>query len=443
VVTSALFVLGLFILLAISVVESPRNSARDAGKLSSVASSLLLSQASVRKEDDADTAAPLPLCANEADLEYIVMAREVLTAKEVESLTAFAEALADPRCSDTEADSSLARELASWDCEDAYRWRMPAKGVYKQTKNAPVPCNQSAWVDGVWQSFPMPYHCCNKGPALVKCPKSGGGRNVIETPHSPSCSRAKALKGKCEDDSTLLCLPFLKAAAQKENQGGTTAGVLNQQQQQQEEPSCLIYTFGIAGQWEFEDWAGGEGLSCEVHASDPTDKYRKQHQSHRAKNVQFHFWGLRGSKEAKTDFQTYGKLGGEMKTIGEIWTALGHREEGRQINAVKLDCEGCEWDSLVHFAEKEADALQNVCTIILEIHVSDTLQMKSIRQLQLMAKFWNLYIESFGFRLWYLHPNPGGRWDQGVNPLLVELGFEENTCCYEIALHRPGCFLPS
>ena len=311
------------------------------------------------------------------------------------------------------------------------------QGVYKQTKNAPVPCNQSAWVEGVWQSFPMPYHCCNKGAALVKCPAGTG--NVIETPHSSSCSRAKALAGKCEDDSTLLCLPFLKGTLQKETVGGSsTNGVQNPIEQEQ--PPCLIYTFGIAGAWEFEDWAGGDALACEVHAFDPTDKYRKQHQEHQAKNVHFHFWGLRGSKEAKKDFHTYGSLGGEMKTIGEIWTTLGHR--GRQINAVKMDCEGCEWDSLVNFAENEAEALQNVCSIILEIHLSDTLQMKSFQQLKLMAKFWDLYIEKFGFRLWYLHSNPGGRWDQGVNPLLVELGFEESTCCYEIALHKPGC-LPS
>ena len=91
--TSVLFVLGLFILLAISVGEAPRrNDERD--KRNSLTSSLLKAN-SGKKED-----APPSLCGQEEDREYSILARREMSAKELESLTAFAQALADPRCSD-------------------------------------------------------------------------------------------------------------------------------------------------------------------------------------------------------------------------------------------------------------------------------------------------------------------------------------------------------
>jgi hypothetical protein len=76
---------------------------------------------------------------------------------------------------------------------------------------------------------------------------------------------------------------------------------------------------------------------------------------------------------------------------------------------------------------------------VIEVHVVQSLQMKSLRQLILMSDFWRLFIEELGFRLWYVHKNPGGVQDREVNPFLVHLGLEENICCYEIAIHHPDC----
>jgi hypothetical protein len=75
----------------------------------------------------------------------------------------------------------------------------------------------------------------------------------------------------------------------------------------------------------------------------------------------------------------------------------------------------------------------------MEIHVSEALQMKTPEQLKLFASFYQNYIEKFGFRFWFLHPNPGSPKVRRVNPSLVELGLPDGICCYEIALHRPGC----
>jgi hypothetical protein len=90
-------------------------------------------------------------------------------------------------------------------------------------------------------------------------------------------------------------------------------------------------------------------------------------------------------------------------------------------------------------ATTEPEVISKVCTIILEIHVATTLQMGSGGQLRLMASFWENYIERFGFRFWYLHSNPGAKFDQSVNPVLLDAGLDPLNCCYEIGLRRPDC----
>lgn len=71
------------------------------------------------------------------------------------------------------------------------------------------------------------------------------------------------------------------------------------------------------------------------------------------------------------------------------------------------DCSGCEWESFVYLAEHSPEVLEHTCNIILEIHVAISLQMKTAKQLQLMAKFWHYYLDVFGFKLYYIHANPG------------------------------------
>ena len=200
---------------------------------------------------------------------------------------------------------------------------------------------------------------------------------------------------------------------------------------------CLVFTLGIADQWTFEDWIGQQG--CEVHAFDPTIAYLDRHLAHKSDNVIFHYEGLKGNSStvsAESHVSSYGKLGGEFYTLNELWKKYGNN---RKINMIKIDCEGCEWESFVDAARFYPEALENTCTIVIEVHVVKSLQMRTIKQLIQMSEFWRLFIEVLGFRLWYLHKNPGGPVDRVVNPILIQLGLEPDICCYEIALYRPGC----
>jgi hypothetical protein len=143
-----------------------------------------------------------------------------------------------------------------------------------------------------------------------------------------------------------------------------------------EAPPCLVYSFGIANQWEFDDTMAARG--CEVHSFDPTGSTMGVHtrHSHPSGRVHFHPWGLSNdasrkcagaahpaalstattdtkallaSSGAKGTFDaiatrrysggTYGALTGPLLPLERIVRKLRH--SGRRITLLKIDCEGC------------------------------------------------------------------------------------------------------
>jgi len=95
---------------------------------------------------------------------------------------------------------------------------------------------------------------------------------------------------------------------------------------------CLVYSVGSNNQIDFET-SVYKHLNCETHTFDPTldkpfvgDEY-----------AIFHDWGLGKDGDAKKIKQkTF-----TAKSLETIVKDLGH--EGRTIDILKIDCEGCEW----------------------------------------------------------------------------------------------------
>ena len=188
------------------------------------------------------------------------------------------------------------------------------------------------------------------------------------------------------------------------------------------------------------DRAGRRGY--EVHAFDPTERFREQHARHRSPGVSFHYLGLGakgGAAERWAGRQGWNTLGGAVLPLDELQERLGHVR--RPIQLLKIDCEGCEWEAFVDLARRRPRVAESVCTLILELHVSANLQMNTSADLGRMAAFWELYVLRLGFRFWYAHANPGGDRDRSVPPALVALGLDPSTAAYEIGLRReaPHC----
>ena len=104
---------------------------------------------------------------------------------------------------------------------------------------------------------------------------------------------------------------------------------------------CLVYSFGHHDELSME-----EGIqqivgntACDVHVFDPTPT-RLQLSYYREHNFQNHEWGLVGSSSSAKKK----KRGGNKvyKTLGKTMQELGH--EGRVIDVLTINCNGCEWD---------------------------------------------------------------------------------------------------
>ena len=131
---------------------------------------------------------------------------------------------------------------------------------------------------------------------------------------------------------------------------------------------CLVYSFGIDSNPEWEKKLA-KLFHCEVHAFDPTAIHKD------TEFVKFHQWGI---QEEGTDMTAnaveYGQIDpARLFTLSEIMKRLGH--EGRVIDVLMLDCEGCEWGVLNQLACRGDGAFVN--QLLVEAHFQKSLGLAS------------------------------------------------------------------
>jgi len=117
---------------------------------------------------------------------------------------------------------------------------------------------------------------------------------------------------------------------------------------------CLVYSFGCAGMYAFEDGlASTLDNACEIHVFDPAPATspKGDRQVNLERNIHYHEWGLLSSynTEQRSNVWPSGR-GGGFKTIEETLKELGHEE--RIIDVFKIDCEGCEWSTYMDWIGK-------------------------------------------------------------------------------------------
>ena len=359
---------------------------------------------------------------------YVQALHDRLTRRDNEALQRFVSTLSHSHCRyDRHARDEMLRFLHNHSMIE--EWIHPSPGVVRSVYHESlVPCadgkdesdagrSWSRWVrEGDWYALPMASHCCNHGSSIIRCPG-----HVKQA--SPS--------GSTFDDAPWICPEFVP-----------------------KKDDCVVFSFGLANQWEFEDYVASQ-YGCTVHAFDPTTKYKAAHEQHNVPNVTFHYQGLtsKGDDAKASQLMThYGAMDGEFRSLGDLrrqhlvssrsvsnGVSNGENVGNSRLSVLKIDCEGCEWEALRWTAEHEPEALDGICLIFVEFHFANTLQMKTAEQLEDMAMFWRHFVEGLGFRFFFLHPNPGAARDRKMNPLLIDLGLDPRICCYEVALYRPGC----
>lgn len=115
----------------------------------------------------------------------------------------------------------------------------------------------------------------------------------------------------------------------------------------QEKDSCLVYSIGSNGQYDFEESVHKHISSkCEIHTVDVNS------------------WTAYTST-APPEYVTYhvNKIGPEPDTpVSTLVRELGHT--GREIDLFKIDCEGCEWDTYASWFGENI----NIRQVLVEIH---------------------------------------------------------------------------
>ena len=153
-----------------------------------------------------------------------------------------------------------------------------------------------------------------------------------------------------------------------------------------ENNECVIFSFGIADDWTFEDMM--DNLGCTVFAFDPSVNFP----SKRGRNITFEKLGVAAKKDQD-------KL---MDTLGNILKKYHY--ENTKISYLKMDIESSELTGLPQWLSD--GALKYVQQIAVEVHLSGT--ETTIEFLKTMQR---LYFEG-DYRLISYEPN--GCWYNSV-----------------------------
>lgn len=210
---------------------------------------------------------------------------------------------------------------------------------------------------------------------------------------------------------------------------------------------CTVYDFGIANEWAFSDSMATQH-GCTVHSFDPSNGHLKQHYAHNQANVNFHFLGLSGGEDAPaaatwndTSDLGYGAVIAPLQRLDRIMAKLGHST----VDVLKIDCEGCEWESLAGVAQAAPEALSCVHVLLIELHFAKRFGGSNISLANAAAT--SEHLRSNGWRTWFAVQRGWGP-DQTEQELSGWREVGGDSCCYNVGFVNPHfdatkCALPN
>jgi hypothetical protein len=121
----------------------------------------------------------------------------------------------------------------------------------------------------------------------------------------------------------------------------------------------LVYSIGSSNDIKFEK-AVKNHIGCEIHTFDPTLKVPFVGGDY----ATFHPWGV--GKEGEEVFVNYLNITFVAHSVESIVKKLGH--QGRKIDILKIDCEGCEAQSMPPLFEAVTNGTLQVDQLLIELH---------------------------------------------------------------------------
>lgn len=130
--------------------------------------------------------------------------------------------------------------------------------------------------------------------------------------------------------------------------------------------NCIVYSVGSNNNIDFEKAVHTFMNGCEIHTFDPT----LSRPFIGGQYATFHPWGL-GEDGVKAQA---GNKVWEGKSFETIIRELGH--ENRTIDVLKIDCEGCEFDTMPPLFELISSGRVKVDQVLIELHIRPNTNLK-------------------------------------------------------------------
>lgn len=340
---------------------------------------------------------------------------------DIQNLKRVVEMLTDRNCLDSKATASYKSYFESFFLDIGTK----DDGHWVDTRRTTVPCSADLyWAPGHWHIQPV-WNDKERGSSVIKCP-FGHLRHLSDENYSiPTASLWDTYCTDYWPSRVIVDAKDLHAETDIEDDYNDD-DIFHSRSDAYASP-CVVYSFGASPALHYERDMASWG--CHVHVFGQLQSETIQ------ENIRFHRVRLPDMPEStqSTNISLSVDSQPELQALplGTIIKALGHEN---QIDVLRFDCDGCEWEALMSIYDSSPELLNHICSIHINMRVSSIDRSR----LLLLSKFYRRYVETKQFQLWYRHESHLS--DPIIlDPILKKLGINALSDVYTLKFHQSSC----